>query len=141
MSIQDFQPIVPGFNPRLSKEYLTEGGPGFALLGQACESCGKSLFPKTGVCPACRSTQLKDCVMPTEGVLYSWSVVYVAPKPWPTPYVIGYVDLPNGVRVFSHIGGNPDDLKVGMPVLLEPAEIGLDLQGQPRSFFKFSPIP
>ena len=79
--------------------------------------------------------------MPTEGVLYSWSVVYVAPKPWPTPYVIGYVDLPNGVRVFSHIGGNPDDLKVGMPVLLEPAEIGLDLQGQPRSFFKFSPIP
>ena len=140
MNIKEFQPIVPGPNPSLSKDYMTEAGPGFALLGQACELCGKSLFPKTGVCPECRSTQVKDCVMPTAGVLYSWSVVHVAPKPWPTPYVIGYVDLPNGVRVFSHIGGSPENLKVDMPVHLEPAEIGLDPQGQPRPFFQFSAI-
>ncbi len=78
--------------------------------------------------------------MPAEGLLYSWSVVHVAPKPWVTPYVIGYVDLPNGVRVFAHIGGDPELLKVDMPVRVEPAEIGLDLQGQPRSFFRFTPV-
>jgi uncharacterized OB-fold protein len=78
--------------------------------------------------------------MPTKGVLYSWSVVHVAPKPWLTPYVIGYVDLPNGVRVFSHIGGEPENLIPDMAVHLEPAEIGLDQQGQPRPFFRFSPI-
>jgi uncharacterized OB-fold protein len=59
--------------------------------------------------------------MPQRGVLYSWSVVHVAPKPWATPYVIGYVDLPNRVRVFSHIGGAPEDLQIDMPVQLQPA--------------------
>lgn len=140
MNAPESLPIVPGANPGLSKDYLTNGAKGFALLGQACEICGKSLFPKTGVCPVCRSTHVRDCAMPTEGVLYSWSVVHVAPKPWVTPYVIGYVDLPNGVRVFTHIGGNPENLKVDMPVHLEPAEVGLDAQGQPRPFFRFTPF-
>jgi len=135
----DTPPIVPGANPRLSKAFMAEGPQGFSLVGQVCEKCQKALFPKTGVCPGCRSTNLKDCVMPTEGILYSWSVVHVAPKPWPTPYVIGYVDLPNGVRVFSHIGGDPGQLKVDMTVRVEAAEIGTDKDGLPQAFFRFTP--
>ena len=140
MSFKEMPPIVPGANARLSKNHFTEGPQGFSLIGQACEDCGKTLFPKTGVCPGCRSTRVSDCGMPVKGLLYSWSVVHVAPKPWVTPYVIGYVDLPNGVRVFAHIGGDPELLKVDMPVRVEPAEIGLDLQDQLRSFFRFVPV-
>jgi uncharacterized OB-fold protein len=133
-------PLVPGFNPGLSRDFMTRSGDGLALLGQQCRDCGKLLFPKTGVCPSCRSTELGDHAMPRQGILYSWSVVHVAPKPWITPYVIGYVDLPNGVRVFSHIGGDPAALRVDMPVRVHPAELGVDAQGQPRAFFQFSPV-
>ena len=140
MNFTEIPPIVPGHNPRLSKTFLTDESQGFALVGQACDDCGRTLFPKTGVCPSCRSTQVSDSVMPAEGLLYSWSVVHVAPKPWTTPYVIGYVDLPNGVRVFSHIGGDPASLKPDMPVRVAPADIGVDLQGQPRPFFRFNPV-
>jgi uncharacterized OB-fold protein len=132
-------PLIPAANPRLSADYLSREGGHFALVGQRCEDCGKTLFPKTGICPSCRSVNLRDCEMPPQGVLYSWSVVHVAPKPWITPYVIGYVDLPNDVRVFSHIGGDPRGLRVDMPVRVEAADVGVDAQGQPRAFFRFSP--
>jgi uncharacterized OB-fold protein len=137
MNLSETPPLVPGANPRLSRDFLHEGP--FALIGQRCEDCGRTLFPKTGVCPGCRSVKLSDHALPREGTLYSWSVVHVAPKPWVTPYVIGYVDLPGGVRVFAHIGGDPGALRVDMPVRLEPAEIGVDAQGQPRPFFHFVP--
>ena len=137
MNLSEASPVVPGPNPRLSRKFLSEDG--LTLIGQRCDDCGKALFPKTGICPSCRSVKLSDCELPQQGVLYSWSVVHVAPKPWVTPYVIGYVDLPNGVRVFSHIGGDPGALRVDMPVRLEPAQIGVDAQGDPRPFFRFSP--
>ena len=61
--------IVPGTNPRLSRQDLSDGEMGFDLLGQRCEDCGNSLFLKTGVCPACRSTPLGDQRMPQQGSL------------------------------------------------------------------------
>lgn len=133
-------PIIPSANPRLSAEHVRATGTGIRLVGQTCQDCGKSLFPRTGVCPACQSVNVADSEMPDEGVLYSWSVVHVAPRPWATPYVIGYVDLPNQVRVFSHIGGAPEALRVDMPVRLEAvgAAPGGETAGQPP--FRFSPV-
>lgn len=139
MDFSESPPLIPSFNPGLSRDFMTQASDGLALVGQQCNDCGRLLFPKTGVCPSCRSTRLSDHEMPQQGILYSWSVVHVAPKPWLTPYVIGYVDLPNGVRVFSHIGGDPQALQVDMPVRVRPAEIGVDAQGQPRAFFQFAP--
>ena len=68
------------------------------------------------------------------------SVVHVAPKEWKTPYTIGYVDLPNQVRVFAHIGGDPAHLRCDMPVRVAMAQIGVEADGQPRPFFHFLPI-
>jgi uncharacterized OB-fold protein len=138
-------PLIPSANPRLSTDHVRAAGAGIRLIGQTCDDCGKSLFPRTGVCPACQSVNLSDSEMPDRGVLYSWSVVHVAPKPWVTPYVIGYVDLPNHVRVFSHIGGVPDGLQVDMPVQLEAVAVdaGSDEAagtGAGRPPFRFSPV-
>jgi uncharacterized OB-fold protein len=133
-------PLIPRANARLSPDYVQPYGAGIALSGQHCDDCGKTLFPKTGVCPACRSEKVSDILLPTQGVLYSWSVVHVAPKPWVTPYVIGYVDLPNGVRVFSHIAGNAERLTVGMPVKLEAAAVPADDQSVAAPLFKFAPL-
>ena len=53
------------------------------------------------------------------GTLYSYSVLHVGARGWPAPYVLGYVDLPEGVRVFSHIDGVPEALRIDMPVSLQ----------------------
>jgi uncharacterized OB-fold protein len=135
-------PLIPSANPRLAADHVRAAAGGIALIGQTCNDCGKSLFPRTGVCPACQSVNLADSEMPQRGVLYSWSVVHVAPKPWATPYVIGYVDLPNQVRVFSHIGGAPEDLRVDMPVRLQPAHAAAAAadNGGAQPPFLFSPV-
>jgi len=130
-------PLVPGANARLSPDHLRPTAAGVALVGQRCQDCGRTLFPKTGICPGCRSENLADAELPAQGTLYSWSVVHAAPKPWRTPYTIGYVDLAGDVRVFSHIAGDPAALRVGMPVALSAAPEADD--GAAAAPFVFQP--
>ncbi|MEM5383074.1 OB-fold domain-containing protein [Paraburkholderia phymatum] len=133
-------PIVPQANPGLSADYLRSDGTGVHLIGQHCEDCGKALFPKTGICPGCQSERVVDVALPAHGTLYSWSVVHVAPKPWVTPYVIGYVDLSDTVRVFSHIGGDPQVLRVDMPVRLHAATPVSEERPAGTPLFTFNPV-
>lgn len=85
------------------------------------------------------SESVADTELATEGTLYSWSVVHVAPKSWRVPYVAGYVDLPDGVRVFAHIvGAEPDTLTMDMPVRLTTAILGDD-DGVPVESYAFTP--
>jgi uncharacterized OB-fold protein len=51
------------------------------------------------------------------------SARHVAAKKWKKPMCIGYVDLPNGARVFTHLEG--DDLAIG-----EHVEVGMGIVGQ-----------
>ncbi|KND55623.1 hypothetical protein BPUN_2298 [Candidatus Paraburkholderia kirkii] len=133
-------PIVPQANQRLSADYLRFDSAGAHLVGQRCDVCGTQLFPKTGICPGCQSEQLTDVALPRQGTLYSWSIVHVAPKPWVTPYVIGYVDLPEGVRVFAHIGGDPQTLKIGMPVALYASAVVAHEREPGTPLFTFNPV-
>lgn len=132
-------PLVPHANEALSADYLRSKGAAAVLIGQRCNDCGKVMFPKTGICPGCQSENLSDDELPTHGTLYSWSVVHVAPKPWLTPYVIGYVDLSDTVRVFSHIGGDSAALTVDMPVALHAAIPACGEHAPGTPLFTFNP--
>jgi len=47
-------------------------------------------------------------------------MVHVASKGWSPPYIIGYVDLPEGVRLFGHVLiQDPAGLKPDMPVAVD----------------------
>jgi uncharacterized OB-fold protein len=46
------------------------------------------------------------------------------------------VDLSENVRVFTHIGGDPEQLRIDMPVVLEAADVGFTKEGTPRPFFR-----
>jgi len=70
--------------------------------------------------------------MPRLGVLYAFSVVHVAAKKWRKPIRIGYVDLPNGARVFTHLDGA--DLAIGDDVEVGVGIVGDDEEGPIRSF-------
>lgn len=83
-------------------------GPGgeMRLRGAHCAACGTRIFPTATVCPQCNAEGLRPLELGATGVLYAYSTVHVARAAWETPYVIGYVDLPEGVRVFGKVDGS-----------------------------------
>lgn len=93
------------------------------MVGTECERCHHKTFPPAEVCSNCLSGELTPVRLSREGVLYSYTVVHVAPQDWRTPYVIGYVDLPEGVRVFANVAGGPEELRVDAKVRLEAETI------------------
>ncbi len=109
------------------------------LIGSVCQECGARVFPPVAVCPECMSEKMADLPLSQEGTLYAWSVVHVAQKGWTTPYIAGYVDLPEQVRVFSHIIARPDELANDMKVRLTSAVLGTGEDGQPVQSYAFMP--
>ena len=78
------------------------------------------------------SETIRAQAMPREGTLYAFSVVHVAAKKWKKPMRIGYVDLPNGARVFTHLDG--DDLAIGDTVEVGVGTVGEDEEGPITTF-------
>jgi uncharacterized OB-fold protein len=113
------------------------GRPG--LVGSSCRACRQRVFPPVAVCPECMSEDLEPLGLSREGRLYSWSTVHVAPKEWRVPYIAGYVDLPEGVRVFAHVVGDRSRLAMDMKVRLTVAELGTDATGKPVTSYAFEP--
>jgi uncharacterized OB-fold protein len=102
------------------------------LIGGRCASCGAETFPRAPVCASCMSEDIHAQPMPHNGTLYAFSTVHVAAKKWRKPMRIGYVDLPNGARVFTHLAGG--DLAIGDEVVVYVGEVADDEEGPIRSF-------
>jgi uncharacterized OB-fold protein len=75
---------------------------------------------------------IRSHAMPGSGTLYAFSTVHVAAKKWRKPMRIGYVDLSNGVRVFTHLAG--PELAIGDAVEVDVGIVGDDEEGPIRSF-------
>jgi uncharacterized OB-fold protein len=111
------------------------------LIGSECDDCNKRMFPPSDVCPECMSENLSPIKLSAEGTLYSWSVVHVAPKGWRLPFVAAYVDLPEEVRVFTHIvDADPDILEMDMPMKTQIATLGSDESGALFESYAFTPF-
>jgi len=92
---------------------------GVKLIGMRCSHCGTVAFPAREVCSKCgRDDALEEKVLQGPGKLYTFTEVHVAPAGFPTPYVIGYVDMPDDVRVLGQIDGRVADLNIGQDVHL-----------------------
>ena len=102
------------------------------LRGARCGACGTAFFPAAAVCPACMSESVAEEEMPRAGTLYAWTVVHAGPARWRKPMALGYVDLPNGVRVFSHLAGT--QFETGQRVVLDVAAVADDAKGPVNSF-------
>ena len=102
------------------------------LMGGLCADCGVETFPRAPVCSTCMSENIEPKEMPRRGTLYAFSTVHVAAKKWKRPMCIGYVDLPNKARVFTHLEGS--DLAIGDEVEAAIATVGEDENGPIESF-------
>lgn len=89
------------------------------LLASECADCGSVRFPPKQACPDCRGSSVRPRPLSTSGTVRTFTVVRNAPSIFALPYVLAYVELPEGVQVFSQVTDvSGDDVEIGMPVEL-----------------------
>lgn len=91
----------------------------YRLEGARCTNCERRYFPPRQVCPQCKGTSFVPVRLAREGQLVTWTVVHAAPDPFAfiTPYMIGIVELDDGVRLTVPIVDcEPNELTVGARV-------------------------
>ncbi|MEE9610710.1 MAG: Zn-ribbon domain-containing OB-fold protein [Desulfatiglandales bacterium] len=119
----------------------SKSGEGAYLLGSRCRECTQVSFPPRAVCSKCFNDELDNIPLSTKGKLYTYSIVRYAPPGLTAPYAIGYIDLPEGVRVFSILTGwDNESLKVGMDVELVIDKFKEDEEGKTILTYKFKPV-
>ena len=90
-----------------------DGSP--ALIGSKCRACGQVLFPAQTVCLNCLSADVKPIHLGREGQLYTYTTVYMASEHFPPPYAVGWIEMPEGLRIFTQLRGwQAQPLKIGM---------------------------
>jgi len=98
-----------------------------ALVGSQCAECAVTVYPADGACPRC-GQGTSPVTLSTEGTLWTWTVQRYAPKSPPynpppegfRPFVVGYVELPERVRVAAVFdAADLPAIRIGAPVRIE----------------------
>jgi benzoylsuccinyl-CoA thiolase BbsA subunit len=130
--------VVPLVSAAPEHVFLVEdrcevGPDGPRLLVSCCQRCGRYAFPARRVCPRCKLRSMASVKLGQRGTLYSFTVCHVAPEGWKAPYLQAYIQLPEGLRIFSLISSSikptAEALRVGMPMelVVEPVQPGSDV--------------
>ncbi|WP_433433889.1 bifunctional MaoC family dehydratase N-terminal/OB-fold nucleic acid binding domain-containing protein [Nonomuraea sp. CA-141351] len=109
-------PLQPAINQDTA--FFWEGVKQGELRIQTCADCGELRHPPGPLCPHCRSANLAYAVASGRGTLYSYVVHHHPPVPGrQTPFVVGVVELPEGVRIIGNVVDCPiEEVSVGMPL-------------------------
>jgi uncharacterized protein len=101
-----------------------------ALRGSSCAACGVTVYPADDACPRCGQA-MSPLGLSTVGMLWSWTVQRFPPKSPPfiappdgfRPFALGYVELPECVRVMAVLDVEDlDSIRIGMPVRVRAAD-------------------
>jgi uncharacterized OB-fold protein len=116
----------------------TEEDGAVRLHGSKCAHCGAVAFPPHPSCPGCGADGGQDSVrLSSVGTLYTFSEIHIAPKGFATPYAVGYVDLPEGVRLFGQIEAKASELALGQQVAVMLGPVRTDASGGTVVSYKF----
>jgi hypothetical protein len=121
----------------------SEGGKPQLLAGR-CARCGAATFPRTTSCQNCQSKDIATLSVQGPFRLYSFSSVSQRPPGFyykgEVPYLLGYVELPIGIRIRSLLTGCAlEDLKIGMEMELVVEKLHDDEEGNEVATYKFRP--
>lgn len=89
------------------------------IAAQKCASCGHPYFDRVAFCSRCGNQNLEPREYRGEGIIYSFTTVYVPPltRKDDAPYVVGIVDLAEGPRVTARLNLPPSEIKIGQEVV------------------------
>lgn len=95
-----------------------EGVQNQELKLQHCDDCQAYIFYPRLLCPNCFSENLTWRNTSGKGVIHSYTVVHKAMPPFneETPYVVGIIELQEGVRMMSRIEGERSEIAIDKPV-------------------------
>lgn len=113
-----------------------------ALLASRCTACNERYFPSRERCSACSNDTMQIEATAQDGKLYTWTVVRElgGQREGFVPYVVGQVDLADGLRVLGIVTSEPNDLSIGMPLRLCLVPLGHDGNGVERFGYGFEPV-
>jgi uncharacterized protein len=93
-----------------------------SLMGTRCQDCRETTLGTHAVCPNCSSAKVQALPLSHRGTLFTYTIVrhkppgnYLGPEPF-QPFVLGLVELPEGLRVMAPIAGAPEAVTIGMPL-------------------------
>jgi benzoylsuccinyl-CoA thiolase BbsA subunit len=72
-----------------------------------------------------------------KGNLYAYSDIYIGQAGMETPYIFGYIDLPENIRIFAQLEGKPGTYKCDEEVELTVGTIRMNMDGLPITSYKF----
>lgn len=114
------------------------------LIGSKCSVCGYVSFPKLLVCPCCvKKDTMEEMHISGNGKIDTFSVCYVALPGFQAPSIQAYINLDEGVRIWSLITGvEPSEelLKIGMDVELVIGRVREDTNGNEIISYQFRPV-
>ena len=92
-----------------------------SLLGSRCKHCGEIIFPAQSTCPNCGKVEPENFNLSRKGRIVKSTIVRRRPPLYngPMPYVVGEVELPEGINIPSVIKGWDKD---------EPPPYGLEVE-------------
>lgn len=97
------------------------------LRGSRCVACAVTVYPADDTCPRCGAAAA-PLTLSRLGELWSWTVQRFAPKSPPyvpppggfRPFAVGYVELPERVRVAAVLDvADFGSIRIGMPMRIE----------------------
>jgi benzoylsuccinyl-CoA thiolase BbsA subunit len=108
------------------------------LVASQCKECNAYWLPQRKICPECLSEESTLEKLSDIGTLYSFSTIHTGYPGFRTPYTVGYVDLPEGIRIVTQIESeNPQDLELDMKLKLGVGIIKYDKDNTPIYGWKF----
>ena len=116
------------------------------LIGSKCQNCGEVSLGTVSSCPNCTAEQLETMPLSRQGTLWTYTVIrqrpplgdYKGPDPF-VPFGEGLVELPEGIRVLSPLGGNIDKLEIGIKLKLVVYKLYENKEGNDVIAFRFDP--
>lgn len=98
------------------------------FLVPRCRSCGELRWPPGPMCPACQAQETEWLPASGQGKIYSWVVVthpVAEVLVDQVPYVVGLIELAEGVRVVGNVEGcDPATVVPDMPVEIFFEDVG-----------------
>lgn len=115
------------------------------LVGGRCRECGEVSLGSSSVCPNCGRQEIEGITLSNKGQLWTFTVIrnrppgdYKGPEPF-TPFGLGLVELPEGIRVLSPIDCPIEKLRIGMDLELVIHKLYRDGKENDVMAFKFRP--
>lgn len=112
------------------------------LLGSKCKHCGEVGLGEVSSCQNCAGEDLEVIPLSQNGKLWTYTVIRNRPPgdfKGTVPMGEGLVELPDGIRVKSPLGGDVEKLEIGMDLKFTAYPLYENESGEEVIAFRFDP--